>query len=103
MIALGKILDPAMPDAPEMREAMRALLADPDREVRESACLGLGLFGDPSQARDLVLIMKDDPSIRAPGERAPGRARPMRERGFAALALGYLGSRTDLPKDVRPR
>jgi HEAT repeat protein len=100
VIALGKILDPAMPDAPALRDAMRALLADPDREVRESACLGLGLLGDASQAHDLVLILKDDPSVRALANPAP-RARVVpRQRAFAALALGLLGAHSELKHDI---
>jgi HEAT repeat protein len=99
-IALGKVLDPSMPEARDGRRALIGLLADPAREVRESACLALGLLGDPADVRDLVLILADDPSVRGYASASKHERIPVRERAFAALALGFLGAQRGLSKSA---
>jgi HEAT repeat protein len=65
VIAAGKIVDPTVPELPEVIAEMRKLLADSDKTVRESACLGLGVLGWKEAIPDLLLIMKNDPKARA--------------------------------------
>jgi HEAT repeat protein len=96
VIALGKVVDCS--EALLLAEAvssMRPLLADSEKEVRESACLGLGLLGDQSQISDLVLLLKDDPKARVLTG-ASSRPVLVRQRGFAAVAVGLIGMRDDV-------
>ncbi|MCA9320329.1 MAG: HEAT repeat domain-containing protein [Planctomycetes bacterium] len=72
-----------------------ATLADDDHRVRESACLALGILGNRAAVPVLIEIMQDS----ALGQEKLGRGRQeifIRTRSFAALALGLIGSRTDI-------
>jgi HEAT repeat protein len=100
VIALGKIVDRSMPESDEARRAMRELLADPERETGEAACVALGLLGDKADAPDLVLLMKDQPSARWLAGASAKRVLP-RQRAFAAVGAGLLGMRNHL-SDVVP-
>jgi HEAT repeat protein len=96
VIALGKVAAPGIPTfGPEVFAGMRKLRADPDRGVRESAHLALGLVGDPSEALELLLFLEDDPRARAlagMGTKSILRS----ERAFAAVGLGLIGMRAGL-------
>ncbi|MCA9323202.1 MAG: HEAT repeat domain-containing protein, partial [Planctomycetes bacterium] len=70
-------------------------LHDSDYRVRESACLGLGILGDPAAVPHLIEIMNDSET----GRRTVGLGNEdieVRTRAFAALALGLIGTRTDI-------
>lgn len=94
IIAVGKVADPSTPGIEDLRAEMRMRLADPVQQVAESACLGLGVLGDREGVPDLILVMKNAPEARA---RVAGGGKsdvPVRERAFAALALGLIGAQT---------
>lgn len=94
-IALGRA-----GEVPEL-EALMKLFDDNQRRVREAAMLGVGLIGDPRGEKALTKILE-----------APRTS--FRERGVAAIALGFsggdrarkaltknLGSRRPFPKATR--
>lgn len=88
-IALGKVASAGM------QKDIMAMLGDENQQVRESACLALGLLGDKASVADLIDIMKN--TARAKRDFAPGgKDLSTRTRAFAALALGLIGARTDL-------
>jgi HEAT repeat protein len=90
VIATGKIADMTLPNVDEIVAEMKKLLADTDKVVRESACLGLGLLGDKRQVPDLIAIMKNDSKARA--ETGQGTKDILaRQRAFAAVAVGLIG------------
>ena len=90
VIAAGKIADPSLPNLAEIVGEMRKLLADSDKQVRESACLGLGLLGDKTQVPDLLEIMKN--TVKGRGLAGQGTKDILaRQRAFAAVAIGLIG------------
>jgi HEAT repeat protein len=96
VIAAGKIADPTLPNADEIVVEMRKLLGDSDQQVRESACLGLGLLGDQRQVPDLISIMKNETRARAELAGQGTKDISTRQRAFAAAAVGLIGVQTPL-------
>jgi HEAT repeat protein len=96
VIALGKVAANSDDDA---MEAIKALLADSDARVRESACLGLGILGNKAALPLLLDVAKNT----GEGRRLTGRGTSdvlTRTRAFASVAIGLIGSREDLPAEV---
>ena len=91
VIAAGKIADMTFRNADEIVGEMRKLLADNDKQVRESACLGLGLLGDRRQVPDLIAIMKNDARARGQLTGQGTKDVQIRQRAFAAAAIGLIG------------
>ncbi|HYC76067.1 MAG TPA: HEAT repeat domain-containing protein, partial [Planctomycetota bacterium] len=85
VIALGKV---GRPERDDYFNLMVRLLEDDDRIVRESACLAMGALGYKDAAPLLLKIYRNDPSVRVKGVDVPNR-----QRSFAAMAIGLLGSR----------
>ena len=85
VIALGKVADPLDTDS---LARISGLLGDPSKQVRESACLALGLLGNP----DSVSILKDIVEANKNGRNAVGRHSDIlnRTRSFACIALGLI-------------
>lgn len=96
VIALGKV---AGPDDDGAMEAIKGLLGDSDQRVSESACLGLGLLGNKAALPILLDIAKNTRE----GRKLTGRDTQdvyTRVRSFAAVGIGLIGSRQDLPPEV---
>ena len=91
VIAAGKIADPTLPNVVEIVAEMRKLLADSDKQVSESACLGLGLLGDKEAVPDLIAIMKNTAKARAELAGQGTKDILARQRAFAAVAIGLIG------------
>ena len=64
------------------------------KHVAESACIALGVLGQPSSAPILRDILGDHEEAR---RLVGGRALTLRERAFAAYGLGLLGESADNP------
>jgi HEAT repeat protein len=96
VIAAGKIADPSFANADEIVGEMRKLLGDTDKQVRESACLGLGLFGDKKQVPDLISIMKNDLKARQELTGQGTKDILARQRAFAAAGIGLIGLQDQL-------
>lgn len=98
LLALAKIgVDPAGPDAQQVRDLLEEHLADKNWRIAEAAVVGLGLLGDWNSTQTLVGILADaNDGRRLLGENSV----PMRMRSQAAFALGLLAQRTD-NEDVR--
>jgi HEAT repeat protein len=92
VIAMGKIADSGKRD---VFETIKALVADPDWEVRSAACLALGLQGSQEGVPLLVSILKDAPEARKYCGIGEHNFSP-RERAFAALGIGLVGVETGL-------
>jgi HEAT repeat protein len=91
-VALGKI---GM-DAPgfDLEQALAALVARDDQEVRESGVLALGMSGRAKALPLLLGLLRDD----AVGRKLAGRATVGdRTRAFAAFGLGLLARHSDDP------
>lgn len=94
VIALGKVGDAKQR---ELVDDIAALLQDSHKQVRESACLGLGLLGSPEAVPMLLEIAQDTPKARA----MTGRSEILpRTRAFASVAVGLIGARTELDAAV---
>jgi HEAT repeat protein len=99
VIAAGKIADPTAPTLTEIVGEMKAMLADSDKQAKESACLGLGILGWKDAVPDLLLIMKNDPKAR----QFTGQGTKdiyVRQRAFAALAIGLIGAQDALDAPI---
>ena len=85
VIALGKVSDPLDTDS---LARISGLLKDSSKQVRESACLALGLLGNP----DSVSLLKDIVEANKGGRNAVGRHSDIlnRTRSFACIALGLI-------------
>ena len=89
VIALGKVADSSEPDK---LDAIKGLMGDDVRQVRESAWRALGILGAKEAVPFLFSIVKNDPAAR----RTLGRGTSdilNRTRAFAAVAIGLIGSR----------
>jgi HEAT repeat protein len=100
VIAAGKIVDRTFAEHTEVLKSMKALLADDNQQVKESACLGLGLLGDRESVRDLVAIMQNTVEARAKLAGQGTKDVPTRQRAFAAIAVGMIGSQDPLDASV---
>jgi HEAT repeat protein len=91
-IALGKAgaLDPAA-----LAIELKKHLTDEQQQVRESACLALGLLGAKEAIDDLVGMMQNSPAARKAYAK-DGKDIQSRTRAFAALGLGLIGARADI-------
>ena len=88
VIALAKVAHPTDEDS-FMR--IKVLLKDPHMQVRESACIALGLLGN----KEGIPLLKDIISNNSRGKDLVGRQNDVlnRTRSFAAMALGFIGLR----------
>jgi HEAT repeat protein len=99
VIAAGKVADPTLPDLATVAAEIKALLADPDKSVRESACLGLGVLGSKAAVPVLLQIVKNSPEARLDTGRGT-RDVEIRQRAFAAVAIGLIGAQDALDGSV---
>lgn len=104
--------------APEGRDAIKAALSNPDRDLRVQTAVAAGLMGDASVIKELVAIIENpDASQYELGSAALGLGQigdensikpllaivqdekkfPDLTRALATVALGQIGDRRDLP------
>jgi HEAT repeat protein len=87
VVALGKTADASHTD---VFQTIRALVGDPDWDMRAASCVGLGMLGAPDGVPLLVSMMKNDPSARAFAGIGTKDV-SVKERSFAALGIGLVG------------
>ena len=89
LIALCKVGYKTMPVT---LSDLRAMLADKDKVVQESACLALGVLGNKESLADLLDVAKNTKT----GQKLAGKEGaevPTRMRSFAAVSIGLIGGR----------
>jgi len=92
LIALAKIGDTVGPaEGEELSQLIEGFLGHPVQEVAETACIALGILGDPHSAERLSALLTDAAEAR----RLIGKTEvPYRTRAFAAYGLGLIGNRS---------
>lgn len=92
LIGLAKIGDAAgTPEGGGFEPILRKRLSDPVQEIRETACLALGVLGSDSAIPALEALLMDRPEAHA---WVGGDSVDYRTRSFAAYGLALLGHRT---------
>lgn len=96
LIALGKVGDKTQP---ELIDDIKSLLGDKARQVRESACLGLGILGSKDAIPILLEVMNNTNKGKKLVNAGTGDVLN-RTRAFAAMSIGLIGSRDGLDSDT---
>ncbi len=90
LIAIGRVAD-----APIWSPRLLRSLRDPNRQVRESTGLALGILGTPNSLPLLLDALHDRTSARRLAARPNGLE--TRTRAFAAIGLGLIGEQRAVP------